>query len=53
MIINTKASSRRTRSTGSIRERVTAQLEQQRRDRAEACQHKFIRGKCIECGRAR
>jgi hypothetical protein len=53
MIIRTQVSSRRTRKTVPIQQRVAEQLDQQRRERIESCEHWFVRGKCTRCGRIR
>lgn len=49
MIVKTRATSQRQRSSGSIHQRVAAELEQQRRARVESCQHVWVRGRCLRC----
>lgn len=39
------------RSTGTLQQRVTQQIEQSRRDQQAACEHWFVQGNCTRCGR--
>ncbi len=45
MIVNTD----RRKPGKSIRERVAQQLEAQRRERMQTCNHNFIGGRCTRC----